>query len=244
MAQPPPAPTGSNLESLPGGADVELAHVSRIYQVGDGTTLTAVDDISGIFAAGSVNAITGASGSGKSTLLHLIGAIDRPDSGTVVVDGTDLAGLGRRALADYRRSIGFVFQRFNLLPTLTVLANVIAPVIPYRTGYDKKRRALDLLEQVGLGQRARDLPSHLSGGQQQRVAIARALVNEPRLILADEPTGNLDTATGREIVDLLLSLRDGFGVTIVLATHDLLITERCDRSMRLQDGHCVDDATP
>ncbi len=214
-------------------------HISRDFPVGDSGHLAAVDVITTNFAPGTFSAITGASGSGKSTLLHLIGGIDRPDRGTITVDGTDLARLGRRALADYRRSIGFVFQRFNLLPTLTVLDNVITPVIPYRTPYDKRQRAHELLEQVGLAQRARDLPSHLSGGQQQRVAIARALINEPRLILADEPTGNLDTATGHEIVDLLLSLRDTFGVTIVLATHDMSITERCDRSIRLQDGRCV-----
>jgi putative ABC transport system ATP-binding protein len=134
-----------------------------------------------------------------------------------------------------------VFQRFNLLPALTVLDNVLAPVLPYRVGFDKAARARDLLAAVGLEGRERSLPSRLSGGQQQRVAIARALINRPPLVLADEPTGNLDSRTGTEIVDLLLELRATYGITVVMATHDHGVAARCDRVVRLLDGHVVED---
>jgi putative ABC transport system ATP-binding protein len=145
--------------------------------------------------------------------------------------------MSRRRLADYRRSVGFVFQRFNLLPALTVLDNVVAPVLPYRVPYDKHARARELLTQVGLANRASDAPHRLSGGQQQRVAIARALINQPRLLLADEPTGNLDSRTGTEILALLMGMRDLHGVTIIIATHDQGIADRADRRITLVDGH-------
>ena len=156
----------------------------------------ALEEVTLEVAAGSTVALAGPSGSGKSTPLHLDGALDRPDSGTVLVHGRDLSGLSRRALAEHRRTVGFVFQRFNLLPALTALDNVLAPVLPYPVAFDKERRATELLAAVGLAGREDALPSRLSGGEQQRVAIARALVNSPRLILADEPTGNLDSRTG------------------------------------------------
>ncbi|MDI6097445.1 ABC transporter ATP-binding protein [Actinoplanes sp. NEAU-A12] len=202
----------------------------------DGGRLAAVDGVSLEIAAGTAVSLTGPSGSGKSTLLHLIGAIERLDSGSIMVAGQDLGKLSRNGLADYRRTIGFVFQRFHLLPALTALDNVIAPVLPFRTGFDKRERARELLKVVGLEDRCDALPSHLSGGQQQRVAIARALINRPRLLLADEPTGNLDSRNGAAIVDLLLTLRDEHEATVVIATHDPGIAERCDAALRMRDG--------
>jgi putative ABC transport system ATP-binding protein len=219
------------------GARVALSSVTRSFHTGDGQTLIAVDAVDLEIEQGAVVALTGASGSGKSTLLHLVGALDKPTSGHVEVDGQDLATMSRRRLADYRRSVGFVFQRFNLLPALTVLDNVVAPVLPYRVPYDKHARARELLTQVGLANRASDAPHRLSGGQQQRVAIARALINQPRLLLADEPTGNLDSRTGTEILALLMGMRDLHGVTIIIATHDQGIADRADRRITLIDGH-------
>ncbi|GGM28233.1 ABC transporter ATP-binding protein [Dactylosporangium sucinum] len=204
-------------------------------------TITAADDVTLEIAAGSLTAVTGPSGSGKSTLLHLVGAIEAADAGTIVVDGVEVTSLRRRRLSEYRRTVGFVFQRYHLLPALTALDNVIAPVLPFRVGFDKRQRARELLDAVGLADRERALPSQLSGGQQQRVAIARALVGAPRLLLADEPTGNLDSATGGQILDLLLDLREERGMTVLLATHEQQIAARCDRLLRLADGRVTDD---
>jgi putative ABC transport system ATP-binding protein len=223
------------------GADIHTQALTRRYRVDTDTVITGVAEVSLHVDAGSIVALTGPSGSGKSTFLHLLGAIDRPDSGTITVDGVDLAGLSRRQLARYRRGTGFVFQRFNLLPALTALDNVVAPAIPYRTPFDKRERAAELLCQVGLAGRAGSLPSRLSGGQQQRVAIARALIGMPRLLLADEPTGNLDSATGAGILDLLVGLRDQHGMTIIVATHDPGVAARADRVVRLRDGGVIDD---
>ncbi len=228
------------------GAAVHLSEVSKTFSLGQGQQLLAVRDVSLSIDPGTVLAITGQSGSGKSTLLHLIGAIDRPDHGRIVVDGETLNDLSRNQLADYRRRTGFVFQRYNLLPALTVLDNVLTPVLPYRTSFNKVRRAQELLAQVGLAGRERSLPSRLSGGEQQRVGIARALIDSPRLLLADEPTGNLDSATGAEIVKLLLSLREEHGMTIIIATHDAKLAESAERHLRLRDGQVIEDdaATP
>jgi putative ABC transport system ATP-binding protein len=190
---------------------------------------------------GALVALTGASGSGKSTLLHLIGAIDRPDSGTIISGGTEVTALRGGALAAYRRTVGFVFQRYNLLPALTALDNVIAPVLPYRTGWDKSARGRALLEEVGLAGRERSLPSRMSGGEQQRVAIARALINTPHLLLADEPTGNLDSHSATGVLDLLTKLRHENQMTVIIATHDPQIAARCDRLIRLRDGVVIDD---
>ncbi|GAB3836664.1 ABC transporter ATP-binding protein [Micromonospora andamanensis] len=212
-----------------------LAGVRKTFPLPGGAPLVAVNDVSLSIAAGTAVALTGPSGSGKSTLLHLIGAIERSDGGRIDVCGQQVTGLSGRALAAYRRQIGFVFQRFHLLPTLTALDNVMAPLIPFRTD-DKAARARELLAMVGLADRTAALPSRLSGGQQQRVAIARALVNRPALLLADEPTGNLDSHTGTAIVDLLLSLRDEHGTTLIMATHDTDIAARCDRAVHMRDG--------
>jgi putative ABC transport system ATP-binding protein len=219
---------------------VRLVDVSRRFRIDDAQVITALDGVTLDVRPGSVVALSGPSGSGKSTLLHVIGALERADSGMVEVAGRPLGGLSRRELAAHRRRVGFIFQRFNLLPALTVVDNVMAPVLPYRVDFDKEARARELLAAVGLAGRETSLPSRLSGGQQQRVAVARALINRPPLVLADEPTGNLDSHTGAEIVELLLRLRDEHGVTIVLATHDPQVAARCDRVVRLVDGRVVE----
>ncbi|MDX3239001.1 ABC transporter ATP-binding protein [Streptomyces sp. ME03-5709C] len=200
--------------------------------------LVALDGVDLEIGDGESVALTGPSGAGKSTVLHVVGGMDVPDSGTVEVDGTALTPGGLDA---HRRRIGFVFQRFHLLPALTLLDNVLAPVLPRRVDFDRRARGMELLEAVGLAHRAGALPSELSGGQQQRVAVARALVNRPGLLLADEPTGNLDSATGREIIDLLLSLSGQYGTTLLVATHDAEVAAGCDRIVRLRDGRIVGD---
>ena len=171
----------------------------------------------------------------------MIGAIERPDSGVIISHGTDVTALRGAAQADYRRTVGFVFQRYNLLPGLTALDNVIAPVLPYRTRWDKRHRARSLLAAVGLAGRERSLPSRMSGGEQQRIAIARALINTPALLLADEPTGNLDSANAAGLLDLLARLRAEHDMTIILASHDPQIAARAERLIRLRDGAVVDD---
>ncbi len=239
-----PQPTGPGRPPGPGAAAraaVELRGVSKHYGTGSGQPVTAAADVSFTVEQGGLVALTGASGSGKSTLLHLIGAIERPDSGTVTSGGTEVTALRGAALAAYRRTVGFVFQRYHLLPALTALDNVIAPVLPYRTGWNKLDRGRQLLAAVGLGGRERSLPSRLSGGEQQRVAIARALINTPHLLLADEPSGNLDSHTATGILDLLTRLRRENQMTVIIATHDPQIAARCDRLIRLRDGAVIDD---
>ena len=227
--------------SASGDGALELRGVGKRYGAGTDTEVTAADQITFTIEAGAFVALTGASGSGKSTLLHLIGAIERPDSGVITVNGNEVTALRGAALADYRRTVGFVFQRYNLLPGLTALDNVIAPVLPYRTGWDKRDRARTLLAAVGLAGRERSLPARMSGGEQQRIAIARALINTPPLLLADEPTGNLDSATAADILDLLARLRAEHDMTIILASHDPQIAARAERLIRLRDGAVVDD---
>jgi ABC-type lipoprotein export system ATPase subunit len=212
---------------------VALRGVSRRYP-----GLTALDEVDLEVAAGEVVMLTGPSGAGKSTVLHVTGGMDQPDEGHVEIDGTQLVP---RDLDRHRRRIGFVFQRFHLLPALTVLDNVLAPVLPRRVDFDRRARGMELLEAVGLDQRADALPSQLSGGQQQRVAVARALINRPGLLLADEPTGNLDSVIGREIIDLLMSLRERYGMTMLIATHDAEVAANGDRVVRLQDGRITSD---
>jgi putative ABC transport system ATP-binding protein len=228
-------------DSAHGGAAIELRGVSKHYGIGKDQRVPAADNVTLTVEAGAFVALTGASGSGKSTLLHLIGAMERPDAGVIVCGGVEVTGLRGGALAAYRRSVGFVFQRYNLLPALTALDNVIAPVLPYRTGWDKRERGRALLAAVGLGGREQSLPARMSGGEQQRVAIARALVNTPALLLADEPTGNLDSRNAGEILDLLAGLREEHPMTVVLASHDPQIAARSERLIRLRDGAVVDD---
>jgi len=227
--------------SAPGHGVLELRGVCKRYGTGQGGQVTAADDVTVTIEAGAFVALTGASGSGKSTMLHMIGAIERPDSGVIIANGTQVTALRGAAQADYRRTVGFVFQRYNLLPGLTALDNVIAPVLPYRTRWDKRDRARQLLAAVGLAGRERSLPARMSGGEQQRIAIARALINTPALLLADEPTGNLDSANATEILDLLARLRAEHGMTILLASHDPQIAARSERLIRLRDGAVIDD---
>lgn len=218
-------------------AHVVVENLTRRYDMGKAGDITALSDVSVSIRAAEVVALTGPSGSGKSTLLHNIGGIDRPQSGTIRVAGQDIARLKARDLSRYRRTVGFVFQRFNLLPALTALDNVLAPLVPHKVDFDRVDRARQLLASVGLEDRETSLPSELSGGQQQRVAIARALIARPEILLADEPTGNLDSATGTEIIELILGLRQQHSTTILIATHDPDLAARCDRTIHMRDGH-------
>jgi putative ABC transport system ATP-binding protein len=222
------------------GFAVTAQSLAKRYSIGR-EQVVALDGINLSLAPGSVTAVTGPSGSGKSTLLHLIGAMDTADGGVVKTDGRDVTSLTPSQQAEYRRTIGFVFQRFHLLPALTVLDNIAAPLLPRRQSFDVQARARELVASVGLEGREDSLPSKLSGGQQQRVAIARALINDPGLLLADEPTGNLDSQTGGEIIELVLDLRGRTGMTILVATHDIVVASRCDRIIRLHDGRIVDE---
>ncbi len=217
------------------GAFIEMRAVDKRYPNGD-VSIPALDAVSLHIGAGESVAVVGPSGSGKSTLLHVLGAMDIPDSGSILVDGREITDLDRGDQAAYRRSVGFVFQRFHLLPALTNVDNVAAPLLPYKTSFDKHERARELLAMVGLEDRASSIPSELSGGQQQRVAIARALINHPSLLLADEPTGNLDTQTGQEVLDLIFQLRETLGMTVLIATHDQGVAARCERAVKMVDG--------
>jgi putative ABC transport system ATP-binding protein len=222
----------------------ELTGVAKTY--GDGEAqVRAVDGVDLRIDAGGFVVIAGSSGSGKTTLLQLLGALDRPSAGRVAFEGRDLGGLGDGELSKLRlRALGFVFQQFNLIPTLTARQNVEAALAPAGgNGTQRHERAAELLESVGLGQRAEHLPGQLSGGEQQRVAIARALANEPRVVLADEPTGNLDSTTGEEIVGLLRALAGDHGRTVVLVTHDAGIARGADRVIRLRDGRLAASAS-
>ena len=222
--------------STPGNGLYTLRGVEKFFQRGP-TTVRALDGIDLEIGAGEFVALEGPSGSGKTTFLQLLGALDRPSGGQVLFEGRDLAQLGDRDLAELRlRSFGFVFQQFNLIPTLTALENVEAKLAPIG---DDPERALKLLDEVGLAQRADHLPAHMSGGEQQRVAIARALSVEPRVVLADEPTGNLDTATGGEIIELLASLAAEHGSTVIVATHDATLAARAPRRLAVRDGRLL-----
>jgi putative ABC transport system ATP-binding protein len=216
-----------------------VSGVAKIFQRGP-TIVRALDEVDLEIEAGEFLALEGPSGSGKTTLLQILGALDRPSSGTVTFEGRDLAQLPDSQLATLRlRSFGFVFQQFNLIPTLTAVENVEAKLAPVG---GTRARALELLDEVGLAHRADHLPSHMSGGEQQRVAIARALSVEPRVVLADEPTGNLDSATGGEIIELLANLAAEHGSTIIVATHDASLAARAPHRVRMRDGKIVQPA--
>ena len=215
----------------------ELSGVGKAFVRGP-LVVNALQDVSLTIEAGEFVALEGPSGSGKTTLLQLLGALDRPSSGRVLFEGRDLAQLPDGELAELRlRSFGFVFQQFNLIPTLTALENVQAKLAP--TGVSEvglRQRAEALLAEVGLAQRAGHLPAQLSGGEQQRVAIARALSVDPHVILADEPTGNLDSTTGSEIVEMLAGLAADRGTTVIVATHDAGLAARAQRRLAIRDG--------
>ena len=211
--------------------------VSKFFQRGP-TTVRALDGVELEIEPGEFVALEGPSGSGKTTLLQLLGALDRPSSGRVLFEGSDLAAMSDGALAELRlRSFGFVFQQFNLIPTLTAVENVEAKLAPVARGDPGLRtRAFALLDEVGLLARADHLPGQLSGGEQQRVAIARALSVDPRVVLADEPTGNLDTQTGADVVDLLAGLAAEHGATVIVATHDDELARRAPRRLAMRGG--------
>jgi putative ABC transport system ATP-binding protein len=220
---------------------VRCRSVTREYRRGSGRgddrpTVTALDDVSLAVHPGEFVGLTGPSGSGKSTLLHLLAGLDTPTSGTVEFDGTDIEALSERARTRLRlERVGVVFQRFHLLPSLTARANVALPLVEVGLGkHERRERATELLEEVGLGDRTDHRPSELSGGEQQRVAVARALVNDPDVVLADEPTGELDSETGAQVLDLLGDLTDGRAV--VVCSHDAAVRERVSRELRLRDG--------
>jgi len=224
---------------------VRCEKVTKVYNTGK-TPVTALRDVDLDVKKGEFLSIMGPSGSGKSTLLHLMGCLDVPTSGEIILEGQRTSGLTDRELTLLRRKkIGFVFQFFNLLPTLTAEENVALPLL-----LDGKRpkevrvRARELLEHVGLAGRAHHTPDEMSGGEMQRVAIARALVTNPSLILADEPTGNLDTKTGEGILKLLRKVRDDYGHTIILVTHDLRAAAFGERTIVLRDGQIVNDSVP
>ena len=220
---------------------VELRNVSKIYHLG-GEEIRALDDVSCDINEGEFISIIGPSGSGKSTLMHILGCLDSPTQGTIKLDGTMIHDASPRELATIRnRKIGFVFQFFNLLPKLNVLQNVELPMI-YAGVPPKERRerAVELLERVGLGNRLMNKPTQMSGGQQQRVAIARSLANQPDLLLADEPTGALDQATGREVLALFDEL-NAQGLTLCIVTHDTEVAARAKRRIAFRDGHIVSD---
>ncbi|MCC8335811.1 ABC transporter ATP-binding protein [Streptomyces sp. R1] len=223
---------------------VRLCSVTRRYGAGHGA-VTALDDVSLTFPRGTFTAVMGPSGSGKSTLLQCAAGLDRPTSGSVVVGGTELTGLSERRLTLLRRErVGFVFQAFNLLPSLTAAQNVALPL--RLSGRRPPRgRVREALRQVGLADRARHRPTELSGGQQQRVALARALITRPEVLFADEPTGALDSRTGREVLALLRGMVDDTGQTVVMVTHDPVAASCADRVVFLADGHVHGDlATP
>jgi putative ABC transport system ATP-binding protein len=223
----------------------KLEGVSKTFRQAS-VEIRAVDNVDVEIAEREFLVVAGPSGSGKTTLLQLLGALDRPSKGSVLFEGRDLAALGDRDLAELRLSaFGFVFQQFNLIPTLTAAQNVEVALAPRRLGAARRHeQARRLLESVGLAARAEHLPAQLSGGEQQRVAIARALANEPRVLLADEPTGNLDSDTGAEIVELLRSLASEHGQTVVLVTHDPALAARAPRVLRMRDGRVVDGLAP
>lgn len=231
VAARPPAPANV----------VEITGVKKAYRTGAIETLV-LRDVSMRFARGSFNAIVGPSGCGKTTLLSLLGALDTADGGSIRIDGLDLVTATPKQVTEYRRrSIGFVFQFYNLLPSLTALENVESSLefLPM-TASQRRSRAMDYLHRVGLDGSASKFPAQLSGGQQQRVAIARALAREPQLLLADEPTGNLDQDTGERVFECMRSLQREIGITTVMVTHDPALADRADDLVRLCDGRVVE----
>jgi ABC-type lipoprotein export system ATPase subunit len=222
-------------------AIVETRDLVKVY--GDGTRVRALDEVNMRVAQGGFVSVMGPSGSGKSTLLNMIGALDRPTSGQVLVNGEDLSTV--RGLDDFRaRTVGFIFQLHNLIPTLTAHENVAVPMMgqPVQRG-ERRRRAEELLDLVGLADRMHHLPNQLSGGQRQRVAIARALANQPALVLADEPTGDLDSQSGAEVIGLMHRLNQELGTTFIVVTHDPAVARQADRILVMRDGDIVHEHT-
>ena len=221
---------------------VRVEGISRTFGSGD-RAVHAVRDVSFTARRGELVAVRGRSGAGKTTLLNLVGGLDRPDAGRALVAGRDVTGAGERELLDLRRgTIGFVFQTFGLIPILSAAENVGVPLrLAKVPAAEREERVAVLLELVGLGGQAAQRPHELSGGQQQRVAVARALANDPDLLIADEPTGQLDSETGRAIMDLLRAVVHDRGMTALVATHDPALIDLADRTLTLRDGHLADD---
>ena len=219
---------------------IELQEVTKIYRMGD-IRVNAMAGVSLSIQRGEFTAIMGASGSGKSTMVNILGCMDVPTSGRYFLDGEDVGRLSDDRLAETRnRKIGFVFQTYNLLPRLSALENVELPLL-YGRGRDPRRRSLEALSRVGLADRVYHKPAELSGGQQQRVGIARALVKDPTILLADEPTGNLDSSSSREIMLMIQDLNRGYGITVVLVTHEPDIAAHASRVITMMDGEVVED---
>ena len=220
---------------------LQVRGLSKTYPSG-GSELTVLKDVVFSMEAGDTCAILGPSGSGKTTLLALCAGLDRPTSGTVMLEGRDLASLDEDARAELRNTlIGFIFQNFQLIPTLTALENVMVP-LELRGGNHTQEQAVALLEQVGLGERLHHYPLQLSAGEQQRVALARAFIHRPKILFADEPTGNLDAETGHKVIELLFQLNEAAGTALVLVTHDLELAQRTRRVIRLRGGRMADDS--
>jgi putative ABC transport system ATP-binding protein len=215
---------------------IEARDLTKTYKMGE-FDVEALRGVSFKIKRGEIVAIMGPSGSGKSTLMHTLGCLDRPSSGEYILDGESVGEMNDDQLASVRnRKVGFVFQSFNLLARLTAIGNVELPLRYAGLAEHRRERAMASLEAVGLGDRMKHRPSELSGGQQQRVAVARALVNDPAIVMADEPTGNLDSKVGKEIMNLLLNLNQERGTTLIIITHDPLIAEQTQRVIRLRDG--------
>ncbi|MDQ0175647.1 ABC transporter ATP-binding protein [Bacillus chungangensis] len=220
---------------------ITLQKVSKYYGNND-ALIWALQDITTVFHQKDFTSIIGASGSGKSTLLNMIGTLERPSSGNVLLGDRDVTMLHSNDLADIRsRNIGFIFQQFHLLPSLTALENVCIPLFHQHVPFHKEKRAKELLQLVGLKEKISSFPSQLSGGQQQRVAIARALITRPDWLLADEPTGNLDSETGKNIFELLISVKEINHCGIILVTHDPSLAEKTDRIIEMKDGAIIRD---
>lgn len=229
-------------QASPSGPILNLQNVTKSYQLGT-TSVQALVDVSLQIQRGGIVALMGPSGSGKSTILNLFGALDQPSSGAVHVDGREISRLGKDEQADFRNAtIGFVFQNFNLIPVLTTLENVVLPAqLGQSKVQDSEERAKILLEKVGLGKQLQQSVNKLSGGQMQRVAIARALINKPKIILADEPTANLDHKTSEKVLAILRDLCNQEQATVVVATHDRAVLPWCDRIITLHDGKVASD---